>query len=220
VTNPALLGTGIPYGRSRRGLLVGGTPSADRTISGRGMGVRIGVGVGPGETGGAAGGISCGAAGSLPCFFFTVASFAGVRRGGGGELRGCAIELPSLLKKSPIGLPAVAGCPLARNASTDKIKTTLRGRQTISAVTLHYAALCSISRRLLVGRDSVEPQRIQTHPGFGSTESRPTDWRAAASGRRGAPSPSSKVDLAFVRPHAFRLALLSSLEHSQQRRVS
>ena len=33
-----------------------------------------------------------------------------VFRRGGGELCGCAIELPSLLKKSPIGLPAAA-CP-------------------------------------------------------------------------------------------------------------
>jgi hypothetical protein len=91
-------------------------------MSGRGMGVRWGVGAGTGETGGAAGGTSCGAVCSLPCFFFTVVLFAGVRRGG-GELRGCAIELPSLLKKSPIGLPAAAGCPLAKKAITDKIET-------------------------------------------------------------------------------------------------
>lgn len=123
MTNPDLFGTGIPYGRSRRGFLVGGTLPADRTISGTGMGVSAGVGAGTGETWGAAGGWSCDA-GSLPGLFFTVAPFAEVRRGG-GELRGCAIELPSLLKKSPIGLPAATECPLAKNAVTDKIKTTL-----------------------------------------------------------------------------------------------
>lgn len=88
------------------------------------MGVRAGVGAGTGETWGAAGGKSCGAVCSLPSFFFAVVPFDEVRRGA-GELRGCAIELPSLLKKSPIGLPAAAEGPLAKNAITDKIKTTL-----------------------------------------------------------------------------------------------
>jgi hypothetical protein len=48
VTNPGLLGTGIPYGKSGRGLLVRGTRAAERTIRGKGMGLRIGVGVGVG----------------------------------------------------------------------------------------------------------------------------------------------------------------------------
>jgi hypothetical protein len=105
--------------------LVGGTPAADRTISGTGMGVSAGVGAGTGAIDGAAGGLSGGVAGSFPFFcLLVVAPFAEVRRGG-GELRGCAIELPSLLKKSPIGLPAEAECPLAKNAITDKIKTAL-----------------------------------------------------------------------------------------------
>ena len=133
MTNPGLLGTGIPYGRSRRDLFEGGTPFADRTMSGKGIGVSNGVGAGRGETDGAAGGMSGGMVGGFPSFFLPVVFFCEFGRGD-GELCGCAIELPSLLKKSPIGLPAVAECPPARNAITDQIKTTLLSRRSISAV--------------------------------------------------------------------------------------
>jgi hypothetical protein len=54
--------------------------------------------------------------------FFPVLRFGGVLRGA-GELCGWAIELPSLLKKSPIGLPAMAEGPPVRNALIVKIKT-------------------------------------------------------------------------------------------------
>lgn len=108
------------------------------------MGVRMGAGVGEGGTDGTAAGGSCGAVCSFLFCFPPVLLFGGVERGD-GELLGCAIELPSLLKKSPIGLPAAAECPLARNAVTDKIRATLLNRQSISAATLHYAAQCSIS---------------------------------------------------------------------------
>ena len=100
-------------------------------------GVDVGVGVGEDATDGPAGdGASCGAVCSLSLFFLPVVRFCVFRRGA-GELRGCAIELPSLLKKSPIGLAATAECPPARNAIIDAIKTTLLSRQTISAPTLH-----------------------------------------------------------------------------------
>ncbi len=128
MTNPGLLGTGIPYGRSRRDRFAGGTTAAERTTGGTGMGVRgggVGVGVGTGATGGAPGETSGDAAFSF-CFFPVVRFGAVVVRFGVGEVRGWAIELPSLLKKSPIGLPAVAEGPPARNALSAKIRTTLR----------------------------------------------------------------------------------------------
>ena len=89
----------------------------------------VGLAVGEGKTGGTAGGASCGAVRSLLFCFFPAAFFLFLL--GGGVLLGCAMELPSLLKKSPIGLPAAAECPPARNAVTDKIKTTLLSRQSI-----------------------------------------------------------------------------------------
>jgi len=141
VTNPGLFGTGIPYGMSRRDLLAGGTPAAERTIVGTGIGVGVGMAGAVGAPGGMSGdGAFC---------FFPVVSFGGGRRGA-GELRGCAIELPSLLKKSLIGLPATAEGPPARNAPTDKIRTTRPNRQPIGAAILHNAAQCSISPRDLV----------------------------------------------------------------------
>jgi hypothetical protein len=93
---------------------------------GTGMGVRdggAGVGVGTSAAGGAPGETS-GDAGFAFCFF-PVVRFGVVVRRGAGELRGCAIESPSLLKKSPIGLPALAEGPPARNALSAKIRTTL-----------------------------------------------------------------------------------------------
>lgn len=117
---------------------------AERTIMGTGMGMRMGVGVAVGEGGtdGPAGGASCGAVCPLLFCFLPVAFFF-VFRCGGGVLCGCAMELPSLLKKSPIGVPPAAKCPPAKNAVTDKIKTTLLSRQSISAAILHYVAQCS-----------------------------------------------------------------------------
>jgi hypothetical protein len=106
----------------------------------------MGMGVGIGETDDTAGRTSCGA---VCPFSFPVVPFFVFRRGG-GELRGYAIESPSLLKKSPIGLPATAECPPARNAVIDKIKTTLLSRQSIIAATLHYTVQCSISPALFV----------------------------------------------------------------------
>jgi hypothetical protein len=108
----------------------------------------IGVGVGTGGAGGAPGDLS--GDGACSFCFFPVLSFGAVRRGA-GELLGCAIELPSLLKKSPIGLPATAEGPLARNALIDKIRTTRPKRQSMSAAILHYAAQCSISPRAVAG---------------------------------------------------------------------
>jgi hypothetical protein len=109
----------------------------------------IGVGVGTGGTGGGAPGDLSGDGACTFCFF-PVLSFGAVRPGA-GELLGCAIELPSLLKKSPIGLPATAEGPLARNALIDKIRTTRPNRQSMSAAILHYTAQGSISPRAVAG---------------------------------------------------------------------
>ena len=116
------------------------------------MGVSAGFGVGTGAIDGAAGGLSGGVAGSFTSFFFlpVVAFFCEVRRGV-GALRGCAIELPSLLKKSPIGLPATAESPPVSKASTSKTKATLFGSKSIGAVILHYVAPCSISLAPFLG---------------------------------------------------------------------
>jgi hypothetical protein len=59
--------------------------------------------------------------------FFPVLRFGGVLRGA-GELLGWAIELPSLLKKSPMGLPAAAEGWVARNTLIAKIRTHLPNR--------------------------------------------------------------------------------------------
>jgi hypothetical protein len=93
-----------------------------------GVGVGVGVGFGGGETGGTAGGGAafCGGVRLFPVSSLPVLVFCTFRRGG-GELRGCASELPSLLKKSPMGLAAVE-CPPRKNAATDKIKTLLPSR--------------------------------------------------------------------------------------------
>lgn len=136
-------------------------------MSGTGMGVSAGFGVGAdtgaGETWGAAEVMSWGAAGSFPVFFFIFICFASRR--GGGELRGCAIELPSLLKKSPIGLPAPAEWPPAKNAITDKIRATLLSGKSMRAVTLHYVAPCSISPALSWrGRRGPAPGRAARRP--------------------------------------------------------
>jgi hypothetical protein len=130
VTNPGLFGTGIPYGMSRRDLFAGGTPAADRTTGGTGMGVRgggVGVGVGTGGAGGAPGDTPGDGACPFSFGFFPVVRFGAVLRGA-GELCGWAIELPSLLKKSPMGLPAKAEGPPVRNALIAKIKTTRADR--------------------------------------------------------------------------------------------
>jgi hypothetical protein len=71
-----------------------------------------------------AGGASWGAVSAGSFGFFPMVLFWSFRRGV-GVLRGCAIESPSLLKKSPMGLPATAECPPAKNAVTDKIKMAL-----------------------------------------------------------------------------------------------
>jgi 4-amino-4-deoxy-L-arabinose transferase-like glycosyltransferase len=59
-----------------------------------------------------------------------VVCFGAVLRGA-GELRGCESELPSLLKKSPMGLPARANEPVAKNRLVAKIKITLPNRHPI-----------------------------------------------------------------------------------------
>src|SRR2546421_11645417 len=104
----------MPYGMSRRSPLVGGTPPAVRTGGC--------VGVGAGGRGGV-GGMSGGTIFSLLLCFFPVVLFCPLRLGD-GEPCGCARELPSLLKKSPIGLPAAAKCPVPRNIAANKIETT------------------------------------------------------------------------------------------------
>ena len=136
MTNPGLLGTGMPYGISRRSPLVGGTPPAVRT------GGCVGVGVGGGG-GGGMGGMSGGTTFSLGLCFFPVVPFCPSRRGV-GEARGCAIELPSLLKKSPIGSPATAKSPAARNPATKKIET-IPLRRNMSVAIVHHMAGCSTS---------------------------------------------------------------------------
>jgi hypothetical protein len=93
-------------------------------------------------------------------------------------------------------LPATVECPSTRNAVTDKIKTTLLSRQSISAVSLHYAAQCSISPRFAGGDGAALRPYPPELP------------------------PPVAVDLVFVRPHDFRLALISRFKHFQQRRVS
>src|SRR5438045_77439 len=102
-------------------------------MSGTGMGMRmgvdVGVAVGEGGTGGTMGAAPCGAVWLLAFCFLPVAFFLVFRRGG-GVLLGCAIELPSLLKKSPIGLLA-AQRPPARKVGISAIKTTLFSRRSI-----------------------------------------------------------------------------------------
>ena len=105
------------------------------------MAARCGVGVGIGATEGAGGGVSAGTVCSFPDFFPVVRFGEDLR--GAGVLLGCAIELPSLLKKSPIGLPATATSPPARTAAADKIKIYRLPQKFIPSI-LHYAAQCSI----------------------------------------------------------------------------
>ena len=96
----------------------------------------MGVGVGEGGTDGTAVSVSCGAIDALSVRFFPVVLFWIFRRGE-GVLRGCAIESPSLLKKSPMGLPAVAEWPPAKNTISDKIKMIILTGDSIAARTLH-----------------------------------------------------------------------------------
>jgi hypothetical protein len=115
----------MPYGMSRRDRLAGGTPAAERTTGDTGMGVRCGeggVGVGTGGAGGAPGVTPGDGACPFSFGFFPVVRFGEVFRDA-GELLGWAIELPSLLKKSPMGLPVAAQGLTARNALSAKIKT-------------------------------------------------------------------------------------------------
>ncbi len=113
------------------------------------MGVRdgaVGVGEGIGGAGGAPGDASGAGACPFAFCFFPVVCFGEVLRGA-GVLFGCAIELPSLLKKSPMGLPATARGPLARNKLIAKIETNLPDSRPIGPAILHYAAKCSIFPR-------------------------------------------------------------------------
>jgi hypothetical protein len=114
-----------------------------------GMGVRgggVGVGVGTGGAGGAPGDASDAGARPFAFGFFPVVCFGVVLRGA-GVLFGCAIELPSLLKKSPMGLPATAHGLLARSKLIVKIKTTLPDSRPIGPAIVHDAAQCSIFPR-------------------------------------------------------------------------
>ncbi len=78
------------------------------------------------------------AARPAPCrsVVFPVVLFWSFRRGG-GVLFGCANESPSLLKKSPMGLPASAEGPPAKNAVADKIKMSRLTVNSIVGPTLH-----------------------------------------------------------------------------------
>lgn len=83
-----------------------------------------GVGVCTGDGAGATTGVMGGVGGALGWFGFGWAGTLFFRDGFGvGVWRGCAIELPSLLKKSPTGLPPRAKSPAAINpaAVTTKI---------------------------------------------------------------------------------------------------
>lgn len=84
---------------------------AERITTGTGMGTRRGVGVGLALNRGAGVGVGCGlgaGVGAAPdsesdCFLALMLFFL-VERRGTGELCGCAIESPSFLKNSRIGL--------------------------------------------------------------------------------------------------------------------
>ena len=149
VTNPGLFGTGDPmHGHvAPRPSVAGGTSTAGNvTTSGTGMGVRegaVGAGEGIGGAGGAPGDASGGGACPFAFWLFPGRLLRrGVLRGSAGVLFGCAIELPSLLKKSPMELPATASGPLARNKLIAKIETNLPDSRPIGPAIVHYAAQC------------------------------------------------------------------------------
>ena len=94
--------------------------SATRAVTG--VGVCVGVGA-DGATTGATGGVG----GALGWFGFCWSWALVFRDGFGvGVWRGCAIELPSLLKKSPIGFPPKAKSPTAKNPTADISKIMFR----------------------------------------------------------------------------------------------
>lgn len=91
--------------------------SATRVVTGVCVCVWTGDGAG-GTTTGATGGVG----GALGWFGFCESWVLVFRDGFGvgvGVWRGWAIELPSLLKKSPTGLPPRAKSPAAKNPTTD-----------------------------------------------------------------------------------------------------
>jgi len=70
--------------------------------------------------GGATTGATGGVGGGLGWLGFCLSWVLFFRDGFGvGVWRGCAIELPSLLKKSPTGLPPRAKSPTAKNPTAD-----------------------------------------------------------------------------------------------------
>jgi hypothetical protein len=100
--------------------------------TGVGAGVEVGVGVG-------SAGVAPGAPCSLLRRFFPVPFFLASRRGTGVAC-GCAIEFPSLLKKSPIGLEessAAEEITPARITATERIKEATLCGNFIIFFTLH-----------------------------------------------------------------------------------
>ena len=163
------------------------------------MGVRAGFGVGTGEVDGAAGGLSGGVAGSSTFFFLpVVALFCEVRRGI-GALRGCAIELPSLLKKSPTGLPATAESPLAKKRNY--------GQDQDSSLKQATHECCHFALRRAVFNIS------RAFPGRDAALRRPD-----SAARR--PYPLKVWILLSLGRMIFRLALIHRFKHFHRRRVS
>ena len=171
MTNPGLLGSGIPYGKSCCGFLLGPTPTAERITIGTGMGTRRtpgvglglavslapgpGVGVGLEAIASIMAGVGVGAfeppeAVSVlsdfdPLCFRVAAFFFFVGRDDAVVFLGCAIASPIFLKNSMIGLGLAQSAPTGIN-DTKRIRIDLFRENLVGVFTsragLSHSAIC------------------------------------------------------------------------------